>query len=34
MEVKKGHAGRVSGVFFEKETVKKITIFSPPVFLY
>lgn len=28
-----GHAGRVSGVFFEKETVKKITIFSPPVFL-
>lgn len=28
-----GHAGRVSGVFFGKETVKKITIFSPPVFL-
>ena len=28
-----GHAGRVSGVFFEKENVKKITIFSPPVFL-
>lgn len=33
MEVKKGTPGEFPACFLKKETVKKITIFSPPVFL-